>query len=75
MTKKEYAEKNIGVTLDFLRHLIDAPDVVDTIPDGAELDFIDKDMPAKIDEHVRRKKVEKASGDILSDCITLGHGR
>ena len=59
MTKKEYAEKNIGVTFDFLRHLIDSPEVVDTIPDGAELDFIDKDMPVKIREHARRRKVAR----------------
>jgi hypothetical protein len=48
MTKKEYVERNIGMTFDFIRHLIDHPEVINTIPDGAELDFIDKDMSFKV---------------------------
>ena len=59
MTKKEYAERNIGITFDFVKHLIEHPDVLDTIPDGAELDFIDKDMPFKAKEMVKRKKVAR----------------
>lgn len=39
MTKKEYVEKNIGITFDFVRHIIDNPELVETVPDGAELDF------------------------------------
>ena len=40
MTKKEYIDRNIGVTFDFVKHVIDHPELIDTIPDGAELDFI-----------------------------------
>ena len=39
MTKKEYVERNIGVTFDFVKHVVDHPEHIDTIPDGAELDF------------------------------------
>lgn len=58
MTKKEHTERNIGMTFDFIRHLIDNPEIIDTIPDGAELDFIDKDMPFKAKEHIKRKKLQ-----------------
>ncbi len=47
MTKKEYAERNIGMTFDFIKQIIGHPEIIDTIPDGAELDFIDKDLPFK----------------------------
>ncbi|NCO82844.1 MAG: hypothetical protein COZ31_06625 [Nitrospirae bacterium CG_4_10_14_3_um_filter_44_29] len=57
MTKKEYTERNIGMTFDFVRHLIEHPDILNTITDGAELDFIDKDMPTKERERVKKKKV------------------
>lgn len=57
MTKKEYAERNIGMTFDFVRHLIEHPDILNTVTDGAELDFIDKDMPSKHKEKAMRKKI------------------
>ncbi len=50
MTKKEYVARNIGVTFDFVKHIIDHPELMDTIPDGAELGFIDKDVPLKTKE-------------------------
>jgi len=58
MTKREYAEKNIGMTFDFVKQIIEHPEILDTMPDGAEVDFIDKDMPVKIKEN-RRKKVAR----------------
>lgn len=57
MTKKEYAERNIGMTFDFIRQIIDHPEIIDTIANGAELDFIDKDIPIKVKTHGKRKKV------------------
>ncbi|MBI4824653.1 MAG: hypothetical protein HY805_10575 [Nitrospirae bacterium] len=59
MTKKEYAERNIGMTFDFIRQLIEHPNIADTIVDGAELDFIDKDMPVKEKEAMKRRKVAR----------------
>lgn len=63
MTKKEYIERNIGMTFDFVKQLIDNPDAIESIRDGAELDFIDKEMPVRIKEetedgNVIRYKVE-----------------
>jgi len=57
MTKKEYAERNIGVTFDFVRYIIDHPELIETIPNGAELDFIDKNVPIKMKEQKRRRIV------------------
>ena len=57
MTKKEYVEKNIGITFDFVRHIIDNPELVETVPDGAELDFIDKDIPFKANEQKKKRLV------------------
>lgn len=45
MTRKEFIERNIGMTFDFVRHIIDHPESIESIPNGAVLDFIDKDMP------------------------------
>ncbi|HQU31994.1 MAG: hypothetical protein HRU72_09770 [Planctomycetia bacterium] len=64
MTKKEYAERNIGMTFDFIRQIIDHPEIIDTIPDNAELDFIDKNMPIKTKgrggkRNIVRYKVER----------------
>jgi hypothetical protein len=59
MTKKEHIERNIGMTFDFLRHLLEHPGDIDSIPDGAELDFIDKDAPFKATESGRGKKVAR----------------
>lgn len=59
MTKKEIVERNIGITFDFVKHIVDHPEVIDTIVGGAEIDFIDKDMPSKVREPIRRKKVAR----------------
>ncbi len=57
MTKKEYIERNIGMTFDFIKHLIDHPKAIESIPDGAELDFIDKDMHVRIKEETEKERV------------------
>ena len=59
MTKKEYVDRNIGLTFDFLMHLIGHPEIMETIPDGAELDFIDKDMPIKGKGAIKRNKIAR----------------
>ena len=59
VTRKEYAERNIGMTFDFIKYLIEHPAVIDRIPDGAELDFIDKDMPFKVKQQVKARKVAR----------------
>lgn len=57
MTKKEYAERNIGMTFDFIKQIVDNPEIISTMPNGAEIDFIDKDVPFKVREHRKMKKI------------------
>lgn len=45
MTKKDIAAINIGMTFDFIRHIVDNPGAIGSIPDGAELNFIGADVP------------------------------
>ncbi|HZX36495.1 MAG TPA: hypothetical protein VFF54_08430 [Thermodesulfobacteriota bacterium] len=45
MTKKEIAARNIGMTFDFIRNIVDNPAAVASVPDGAEVDFIGSDFP------------------------------
>jgi hypothetical protein len=44
MTNKEYIDRNIGLTFDFLRQIIKDPSVLDNIQDGAIIDFVEKDF-------------------------------
>lgn len=69
MTKKEYAERNIGMTFDFIRHLIERPEFVDTITNGAELDFIDKDMPFKLRAGIKREKLARYKVEHVFESI------
>jgi hypothetical protein len=57
MTKKEYVNRNIGLTFDFIHQVVDRPEILDTIPNGAELDFIDKDLPIKAKVESKKRKI------------------
>ena len=59
MTKKETINRNIGLTFDFIRQVIKEPALLDKIPDGAELEFIEKDFVKKENSNSGRKKVNK----------------
>jgi len=45
MTNEEVVARNIGLAFDFLRYVIDHPQVLDEIPDGAELELLASDVP------------------------------
>ena len=44
MTKKETINRNIGLTFDFLRQVAIDPKLLDKIPNGSTLEFVDKDF-------------------------------
>ncbi|MBZ0108615.1 MAG: hypothetical protein K8F52_08080 [Candidatus Scalindua rubra] len=44
------------MVFDFIKQIIDHPDITNSIPAGAELDFIDKDVPVKVKERGKRNK-------------------
>jgi len=45
MRNDEIVSKNISLTFDFMRKVIDDPDILSAIPDGSEIDFIETDLP------------------------------
>jgi len=64
MTNKETVERNIGLTFDFVNHLIDNPTIAEDLPDDFKLEFIEKDFPNlekteqfELDPKVKRKFV------------------
>jgi len=44
MTAKETMNRNIGLTFDFLRQVLKSPDLLNEIPDGSTLEFVEKDF-------------------------------
>jgi hypothetical protein len=45
MTNKETIERNIGLTFDFVNHLIDNKSDLEKLPDNFTVEFIEKDFP------------------------------
>jgi len=45
MRKNEIVKKNTSLVFDFLRYLVKHPEMIQKIPDGSELEFLDKDFP------------------------------
>ena len=54
MNNKEYTERNIGLTFDFLRQVSEDPSILENISNGAVIEFIDKDYSKK--EHPQNVK-------------------
>ena len=59
MKKDEIVKKNISLSFDFLRYLTDHPELIKKIPDGCELEFLDKDFPL-IEAEISAEGAEKA---------------
>lgn len=47
MTKKEKINRNIGLSFDLMRKVADNISLIDNIPNGASIDFIEKDFIKK----------------------------
>ena len=45
MRKDEVVKKNISLVFDFLRYVTDHTELIEKLPDGCELEFLDKDFP------------------------------
>lgn len=44
MTNKELVTKQLELTFDFVKSIIDNPSIADQLPDKCEIDFIEKDF-------------------------------
>ena len=45
MTNQETIERNIGLTFDFVNHLIDNKSDLETLPENFIVEFVEKDFP------------------------------
>ncbi|MGA7879036.1 MAG: DUF5647 family protein [Desulfoferrobacter sp.] len=54
MTKNEIVQKNIALSFDFIRYLVRHPDVLDNMPDNADVEFVERDLPFRGSEAPRR---------------------
>lgn len=59
MTKKEIVNRNIGLTFDFVRQLIEHPSLVKQLPAGSEIEFVEKDFPVKKEKILGDKYIIK----------------
>jgi len=73
MTNKEIVHRNLGLTFDLVKYIIDNPGLLSRLPDEFILEFVDKDFSNKLDyrQKVVKKKKEiyvrvKSSFDILT---------
>jgi len=70
MRNDEIVSKNISLTFDFMRKVIDDPDILSAIPDGSEIDFIETDLP----RYTVKKRVEDAVEPIVFRVEHTFHG-
>jgi hypothetical protein len=56
MTNKETIARNIGLTFDFVNHLIDHKADLEKLPDNFTIEFVEKDFPK-----LQRKQSEHQS--------------
>ena len=45
MTKNEIVLKNISLSFDFIRYLLQHPDLLAGMPENADIEFIERDLP------------------------------
>ena len=46
MKNQEMIQRNITLSFDFLRQIVNNPSILEGIPDGSVIDFIQRDIPA-----------------------------
>lgn len=47
MTNKETVTRNIGLTFDFIRQIVDNPEIIDNIDNNSTIEFLQKDYPER----------------------------
>lgn len=64
MTNKEIVNRNIGLTFDLIRKIIENPDLADKIPDNSVIEFLEKDFEVKRKSHAKNIKLIKVKNEI-----------
>ncbi|MFW6275638.1 MAG: hypothetical protein ACOC2M_03290 [bacterium] len=61
MTNNEKIGRDLAIGLDFIENIIQNPDLLDKIPDGSTISFLDKATPnteVKEEQNLKRKYVK-----------------
>ena len=66
MKETEIIQRDIGLTFDFLKFVINQPQILDKIPDEAELIFLCNEFPLKINASSKTSPVSE--NRILFNC-------
>ena len=64
MTNKEIANRNIGLTFDLIRKIIENPDLADKIPNKSVIEFVEKDFEVRKKGYSRNSKLIKVQNSI-----------
>ena len=64
MTNKEIVNRNIGLTFDLIRKIIENPDLADKIPDKSVIEFVEKDFEVRKKGYSRNSKLIKVQNSI-----------
>ena len=56
MNEKHTVERDIALTFDFLRYLVDHPKMIDQIPENAEIEFTGSDIVTTEKNRVTEQK-------------------
>ena len=61
MTNKEKIQRDIELTFDFIRLIIDNPKLAEQLPDKCEIDFIEKDFSSFTEKKLTKKQLIKVN--------------
>ncbi|MGM0532276.1 MAG: hypothetical protein ACQER7_13100 [Bacteroidota bacterium] len=64
MTNKETVNRNIGLTFDLIRKIIENPDLADKIPDKSMIEFVEKDFEYRKKNHPKNTKLIQVKNEI-----------
>lgn len=60
MTRNEIIQKNISLTFDFIRYIIQNSEMLDKVPHDAEVEFIEHDLPIRVSVNHPGKSTKSA---------------
>jgi len=67
MTNKETIERNIGLTFDFVNHLINNKSELEKLPDNFIIEFVEKDFP----KLQRKQLVNQDTQDVRKKIVQV----
>ncbi len=64
MTNKEIVNRNIGLTFDLVRKIIENPELIEKIPDNSVIEFVEKDFELKKKKYAKNSKLVRVNNEI-----------